>query len=671
MVSVGSPLFASPSLRRRCLLLCALAPSALLGCSGKSVVRNESTAPVAVERAPENVAAHRSAEAAPAPASDCEGAVPVYADGANSGVGVCEATEAYTVLSLSDEWTPTLFEEDRRLGAVGIQPYRATYLALANERFDEMNDPNSERQFLELFGIFPTPAVLSARLGDDDRHGCHDAIDDTYLESLDAPIRYIWDAEARGRFARRHARREAHLERLLERDDELEVAADLADHPDHQRFFERYDQSREAYEALRATQRHLVCDRLLTEGQFEEGALDPATMRALRQFQRKEMIVGRGHLDRETATALAMDSREQDFRAVLRMIRERVVSATGLIEDGSAGHRFGEVLGRLLDPPEMRFSGRQPAAPNAAPDRIAAATEAAARALGLTGPEQARQVLTDLPEAVAVSLPEAPEYLASNGDRVMWAEVHRGDGSRRYDAGAGEAARPVLTLYAMDGDQPVALVRWPTTVGGYKEAKTDTGAMRTRHFESPTGRFVWKDVVASPAWLAPPSTPDEVLTLGQGSDWRPNDDLIGPGYESAYGLAMLVHERPRSLGEDAGEDAPDAEMQYLDQGIRSHGSVSYHSITEGSSHGCHRLYNHLSVRLASYLVAHRQHVRHGNAEVQFHRVIRHAGKTADVSASSRGYFYEMREPVPVLVIDGTAPGPGDAPSRAEALAPSR
>ena len=239
--------------------------------------------------------------AEPEVVADCEGDLPVFADGARTEASVCAESESFTPVSLSDEWTPQLFDEDPSLGARGRQPYRETYLALANERFDEMNDPNSERRYLELYGIFPTPSLLAARLGDDERHACHDAIDDSALEGFDSTIRFRWDPEMRGRFARRHERREAHLERILESEDDLDEPADLAEHPEYDDFYERYVSSRNAYEALRTTQRHLECDGLLEEGHFEEGALDGPTMRALRAFQRKEMIVGRGHLDPETA----------------------------------------------------------------------------------------------------------------------------------------------------------------------------------------------------------------------------------------------------------------------------------------------------------------------------------------------------------------------------------
>ena len=38
-------------------------------------------------------------------------------------------------------------------------------------------------------------------------------------------------------------------------------------------------------------------------------------------------------------------------------------------------------------------------------------------------------------------------------------------------------------------------------------------------------------------------------------------------------------------------------IEYADIDIRTHGSANYRSILRGSSHGCHRLFNHLAIRL--------------------------------------------------------------------------
>jgi hypothetical protein len=66
------------------------------------------------------------------------------------------------------------------------------------------------------------------------------------------------------------------------------------------------------------------------------------------------------------------------------------VDATGLIEDGSVRAEWGTVVGRVLDPHPFRDSAGHPPLENGAPDRISAATDAAARALGWVDPESAR-----------------------------------------------------------------------------------------------------------------------------------------------------------------------------------------------------------------------------------------------------------------------------------------
>src|SRR6185503_469956 len=69
---------------------------------------------------------------------------------------------------------------------------------------------------------------------------------------------------------------------------------------------------------------------------------------------RLHMIADNARVDLETRAVLLGDSREHDFRALLRGLRERVVDATGLLEDGSALGVQGEVQGRMIDSEEFR-----------------------------------------------------------------------------------------------------------------------------------------------------------------------------------------------------------------------------------------------------------------------------------------------------------------------------
>src|SRR6185295_3730651 len=170
--------------------------------------------------------------------------------------------------------------------------------------------------------------------------------------------------------------------------------------------------------AVIAMQAHLRCEDLLS-GKATSGRMDRRTAEGLKVYQHLHMLADNARIDLDTRTVLLGDSREHDFRALLRVLRERVVDATGLLEDGSALGVQGEVQGRVLDSPEFQplpvqadkgksnptaaapgqpaGAGEAPgkAAPGKdasakivpAPDLIAAATQAASQALGWTSPD--------------------------------------------------------------------------------------------------------------------------------------------------------------------------------------------------------------------------------------------------------------------------------------------
>ncbi len=123
-------------------------------------------------------------------------------------------------------------------------------------------------------------------------------------------------------------------------------------------------------------QAHLRCEDLLS-GKASAGRMDRRTVDGLRVYQRLQMLADNGNIDSETRTALLGDSREQDFRALLRALRARVVDVTGLIEDGSALGAQGAVQGREIDTSEFRPlvapPGAAKSAETAAPQKTAAA----------------------------------------------------------------------------------------------------------------------------------------------------------------------------------------------------------------------------------------------------------------------------------------------------------
>jgi hypothetical protein len=372
----------------------------------------------------------------------------------------------------------------------------------------------------------------------------------------------------------------------------------------------------------------LACAHLLT-GPIRGERLDDRAIDALRRFQRKNRIFPTRAVDDVTAAALALDERELVFRAALRALRERVVDATGLLEDGSARNDWGTILGRTLDAPAYRDPDGWPALASGAPDLVSPATEAAARALGWTDPDALAAFLArPLPARVALRLPPPPAY--HHAHMELRADIDRGDVWTGWrDRDRKPAHHAMLTLIADDGSgHEIALIRWPTTIGGWERQRLGSGAIAWRFKPSPVGDFIWRQLMAAPVWLPPPSTPDDELARGA----HPDESALGPGYRSAFGLVALTHETA------AGDD----------DGIRSHGSASYASITAGHSHGCHRLHNHLALRLGGFLLRHRQHVWQGRVATEWRRWIR----GSRVIRHERGWLWELDPPVPIRVLPG-------------------
>jgi hypothetical protein len=581
--------------------------------------------------------------AAAAP-SRCADPVPVYRGGAVDGIVCADAAVAagLTVVDLSARWAPAALAAEA--GGEEAPAYRTTYLALAAERFADAGDDAAigrDDRYLEVYGVIPTFDVVGARRADDERHRCHAAIDDDAVAAMTGTASEQATATARARRDRTHR-----LRRTLEREQARRGLADLdalAATGDRLRRRVATLVADEAYlAAIEATQAHLACDRLLAT-RHVDGAFTWRTGAALAAFQRRHVLSPDGKLGDETRVALTEDSRELDYRTALRALRERVVAATGLVEDGSAGAGHATVLGRHLEPARWgRAPGHSPL-PEAAPDLISAATEAAATALGWSDAAATRASLAGaLPPKVAVALPALPAYHRDHMELAV--EIDRGD--VWYDTRPRSRPverRPALVLYATGGARRIALVRWPTTIGGWNADQLGSGEVVARWKESPPGPVVWRDLYVAPTWLPPDSTPDrELVRRGDGGHVLARES-IGPSYRSAYGLVMLVHhtvvERKQTV-------------RHHDHGIRTHGSSRIGSLFDGRSHGCHRLMPLYALRLAGFLLAHRDHVRHGEAETLYRRTVHHQG-THRVVVTTRGHHIELTPPLPVEVLPGT------------------
>lgn len=531
--------------------------------------------------------------------------VPVFDHGRITSEICAEAPHpGLTLVDLSDAWAPTIFSETPEQR----QPYRHTFVDLANERLGQGRDWQTARRdrYFELFGIFPSLSVVRARLLDEARHACHGAVDGTSLRQL---------------------RRTLAPWTVSKQSEQSAIAV-----------------------ALEAVDQHLTCEGLRARAPSHP-TFDAVLQERLGTYQRRHMLPSPGTLDVETREALLTDSRELDFRTLLRVLRERVVDASGLIEDGSAINLWKPILGRFIDSSEYRRPMRPEPLEHGASDLVDPATETAAVALGWTSPEVATQALrSGVPDRVAIRLPPPPAYQAV--PVRLRAEVDRGDVWKSYPLDAeGHPLpspvknRPTFTLYIQTDDGDVPLVRWPTTVGAWKAEKLDGEHEALRYKESPVGRRYWRDLVAAPAWFPPPTTPDREL-VGRGADgpWKADTDGVGPGYRSAYGLVALLHNRAVAGAGGATE--------FVDIEIRTHGSGNYRSILRGSSHGCHRLFNHLALRLGSFVLGHAAYERRGPIDEHYARTIHWKGQVLKLRADARGYRYELTPPIPVDVLPG-------------------
>jgi hypothetical protein len=598
--------------------------------------------------------------------------IALFDAGREAGTMTQEQAEArgLAVVELRDDWAPYLLAPDASLGERGQQPYVETYRALAAGRFGEGEEFDRARndRFLELYGIAPTFGVLAARLADDARHACHDAVEDASLAAVERVLVPFGDASTRVQDARLHPRLAAQLARAEARFEVARAAAApgasdaaVVEPASLVSLRSRFALLDAKIAPVLAVQAHLRCEGMLARGAVR-GLYDAQTALGVGAYQRLHMVPSRsGFLDAPTRAVLLEDSRELDFRAVLRALRERVVDATGLLEDGSAGASWGTVLGRTLDPQDFRAFGDEPPLADAAPDRISPATEAAARALGWTSFDATREFFASRGAAaaglvVALRLPPPPDY--HRAQMELRAEIDRGDVwyDFPYTSEGQRIAQPVvrrprLVLYARDGAREIALVRWPTTIGGWEGEQLSGGQLGLRYKNSDVGPRVWRDLIASPAWLPPPSSPDgDLVRRDPLLGWRVKRDAFGPGFASAYGLVMLVQHQvitPRDASEPA---------RYVDRGIRTHGSAAYASILRGTSHGCHRLFNHLAIRLAGFLLAHRDHIRVGPEPVRYDRRFRAHGRAFRLRIDSRGVRTELVPPVPVEVLEGRVQG---------------
>jgi hypothetical protein len=566
----------------------------------------------------------------------------VVVDGAERWVDA-KAIESvgYTLVDLRDAWTPSIFAEDHTPEGVPLpNRYRRVFIGLANDQLDSDGEPlePGEKNYLELYGVFPALSVMRARFLQDDAQPCHDQESVSVLEAVET-VSYVAPKDVR-KVEQRVARFAKNLEIERKRAKVASLQELVALKPGLQAQLEAVEKRAAEKAALAAVERRLSCEQLLPkESKHVTGVYDEPMRLAVRRFQQKHMIYEANFLRRRTVQALARPLLDNDYDALVRVLRERVIDAAGVIEDGTGSNKS--------------FPARNLA------DEY---TQTAIAQLGLADASSAlgffkRHSAEDFQTLrAAVKLPARPEYYAPHMDLSI--VVDRGDvwydlpfDAEGHFRNRARSRYPSLTLFVTYNEQKIPIARWRTTIGGWRAEQATDGYEYFRYKASDVGPRVIRQIVSGPVWIAPTSTPIRSLVKAKtvNKSWTKivNYDELGPGYLSAYGLVAGYFVRP---GRNGGPD--------WDNGVRAHGSSDYLSIysVNGYSHGCHRLPNHIAIRLYSFILKHRNKQVMGDQPLGFTRQFLQNDTVFEIRIPSRGYAYVLDPPLPVNVLEGTIKG---------------
>jgi hypothetical protein len=578
-------------------------------------------------------------------------------------LGWAEA-KGYTIIDLSDGWVPYIFSNKTPgLDDAGENTYAARYLDLANDRTDSDGDPLSEHEhnFLELYGIPPSLSVIRGEWKDTAGHvqTCLDeaGYDPEVFRRYSGTIAF---QKKKGRTRVKKAKwAKGALDTKMKRA-RIEAGdyAAAATHETTKHYHRNWRALQDQVDVIAHAQKRFRCEKLFGgstgEGRFVEGDFDSATHHALAAFEKKHNIMGWGHFTPANFEALSQSALGSIHARLQRVIRERIVQAAGILEDGSSADWK----------PDFRWKDSQ-GTEHALRDLVGEFSEVAYETLDMQTPETAKESLEELAQLgggnfesllVAIKLPEKPEYYADHME--LNTVIDRGDVFYDYPfddegnrVGQKRKRKPKLTIYATYLDQKIPLVHWQTTIGSWR-TETHEGQEWYAYKNSDVGERVWKDIMAGPSWIPPKSTPLKSLVKrkAKGSKWATvvNYDETGPGYRSAYGLVAAYHIKQVTK--------KDGTVVELDNQIRTHGSVDYMSIMRRFSHGCHRLYNMNAVRLFSFVLKHRDYIRHGQTKIGFARAFELDGKKHRIFLDTRGYNYELTPPIHVEVTEGRVRG---------------
>jgi hypothetical protein len=560
----------------------------------------------------------------------------------------------YTVVSFGDDWTPFIFQAAKDPeGNIAENRYRQIFLGLSADETDPDGRklPDDEKNYLEVFGIPPNMSVLRKRFVEDETKACLKDIDYDAIGAVESIPMPSKQKQRRNRTKLKRAQRR--LEKAMKKAKLTDLEALRTAQPKLGESIDLVQIAERRKSAFVEIEKRLNCDgHNHKKYKHRAGRLDDGLRRSLRRFQRKNKVYEYASLRPETIKLLAMRPRDNNYLALKRTLQERVVAATGILEDGSATVGDGVPV-TWRDSQGVEHPVR---------NLVEEFTTAAMGQLGIDSADKAQdffqrheaEVFADL--EVGVKFPPLPAYYSENMelkfviDRgTVWYDYPWNEkGRKRRQA---RSRMPKARLYVLYNEQEIPIVKWSTTIGGWRTEQAKNGYVYMRYKGSDVGNRVIRKIIAGPTWIPPFSTPLKSLAkrryVNGRSQWIVNYSEMGPGYLSAYGLVAGYFVIP---GKEGRGD--------VDKGIRAHGSSDYMSIFSSRrfSHGCHRLVNHQAVRLYGFILNHRHFVVTGDQVMNYDRQFLYKEQVFQMRVPSRGFQYTLDPPIPVSVLKGTIKG---------------
>ncbi|MBU1239671.1 L,D-transpeptidase, partial [Myxococcota bacterium] len=548
----------------------------------------------------------------------------------------------YSIIDLSDEFVPFIFSD----GPDKPNRYKGTYINIANDLTDEEGNKlgDKEHNYVELFGIPPSLSVLDKRFREDDAKDCFKHLNYGFFKKARFSVVY----QSKRDLAKELKELRGQVRQAQKKSGKSSLTA-LGKTKKYGYLVKKYRLLQTKFFMVGEAQKRLRCEGLL--GPYSPGVISWGTIAAIKRFEHKHMIYGWGILTGDTRRGFGRTPLDNNFRTLKRILTARITLSLGILEDGS----ISKVKG--LKDTYKGLDGKEHKIPNL----VKLYTEAVMKALKVENPAQARSFFMAVDPSIfknfrlAVKLPPLPPYYSN--DMQFSVKINRGDiwydapfdatGKTRYQP---LMRRPRFYLHVTWQNQEIPLVRWGTTIGGWR-TEVKNGKEYFAYKNSDVGPRIWKDIYSAPVWIPPRSAPPAGLVKNyfEKGRWntRINREEIGPSFASAYGLVAAYHIRDRS---DSGKPL------WFDNGIRTHGSVDYMSIMRRQSHGCHRLHNHLAVRLFSTLLMRRPHLRKGQTKLIYTRSFTHQKKDFSIKLDTRGYRFVLDRPIPVMVERGRVLG---------------